>query len=392
MQLSLPLAGSWCALVLLSAAAQAQDAPTITQSGELAVYTDSDHVNVFTPAAKLGLSNQAAGWSVNARYAADIVSAASVDIVATASRPFHEVRHGVSADGQLRHGDLGFGADAALSVEPDYLSISGGARGTLALAQAGALLALGYTFAHDTAGRTGTPFRVFHQDVARHALTAGASIVLDRSSLLWLGLDVFVELGDSSKPYRYVPMFDAADAKRLPNGASVEQVNQLRLPERPREQLPAARDRYAVTLRYTRRASSLSLRAEERVYLDDWSMLASTTDLRCALDLSRALELALSVRLHAQSGTSFWQRAYVASENAGGIVLPSLRTGDRELGPLWTATVGADLRYGLGAAYGSYEQALVLRVAMMRTRFLDALFIEERLALLASLSISGWFR
>jgi len=44
-------------------------------------------------------SDPLAGYSFGARYLVDIVSAASVDIVSTASRRWEEIRHVVSLDG-----------------------------------------------------------------------------------------------------------------------------------------------------------------------------------------------------------------------------------------------------------------------------------------------------
>jgi hypothetical protein len=97
--------------------------------------------------------------------------------------------------------------------------------------------------------------------------------------------------------------------------------------------------------------------------------------------------------VHMQSAVSFWQRAYVVSsdDTQAQWHLPRWRTGDRELGALWSATLGGDIRCAFGAEYVALQQALLLRVALVRTEFLDALYIRERYGVLIGLSVDGAF-
>ena len=57
--------------------------------------------------AALAVSGAIAGWSVGGQYLVDIVSAASVDIVSTASRHWKEVRHAGALDAAYEPGTLG---------------------------------------------------------------------------------------------------------------------------------------------------------------------------------------------------------------------------------------------------------------------------------------------
>ena len=69
------------------AVARAGDAPIeVRASSEVAGYSDTDHVAVVTPSVAGHVGNPAAGWSVDGSYLVDVISAASVDIVSTASR------------------------------------------------------------------------------------------------------------------------------------------------------------------------------------------------------------------------------------------------------------------------------------------------------------------
>lgn len=364
---------------------------TLQTSAELSTYVDTSHVTVVTPTVQVGAKNDDVGYAVSARYLVDVVSAASVDIVSMASPRWTETRHAVSVNGRYGPGDLKIGGLGSVSVEPDYLSLGGGITSTLSLDSDHVVLAGGYVFGHDTIGRAHTPFDVFHRTLVRHAVNAGASFVVNASSIVWLGLDAVFERGDQSKPYRYIPMFDAHTATRLPNGASTDLVNQVRLDERPLEQLPLSRERYAATARYLHRSTWSTLRVEERVYTDSWGQFASTTDLRYTMDLSPRLSIAPDVRFHKQTAAGFWQRAYVAVASENRTVFPALRTGDRELGPLSTVTLGATVRVPWGGPFGTARGAFLLRVAGSHTDFEDTLFILRRDALFTAVGFEGTF-
>lgn len=377
--------------LLCCAHAHADDATpstlVINAAAELATYVDSDHVTVLSPSVSLAADDTDLGWNVGGSYLVDVVSAASVDIVASASRRWSETRHQMAGRAGYQRGDWTGGASASASIEPDYTSITGGLTGSWALDDDNITLAAGYMLGHDSAGRTGTPFRVFEHAFWKHGPTLGASIALDDATLLFVGVDAGFEYGDQAKPYRYVPTFTAQTATTLPNGASIEHVNSVRVGQNPAERLPLQRGRYALTARYSHRTGHATLRAEERVYVDSWGLLASSSDLRYAFDFSDHFELAPSLRLHAQKGATFWRRAYVARSDGERIELPDLRTGDRELGPLWTLSLGADLRWNFQTAADS--PSIRLRVVGMRTGYLDMLFIDHRFALFTALSYEG---
>jgi hypothetical protein len=67
------------------------------------------------------------GWSASGSYLVDVVSAASVDIVSTASPSWQELRHAAALEATYQPGTLGAKFGGSVSSEPDYLS-AGGAR------------------------------------------------------------------------------------------------------------------------------------------------------------------------------------------------------------------------------------------------------------------------
>lgn len=352
---------------------------------EIGTYSDTDHVTVFTPSVSGTIENVTQGASIHGSYLVDVVSAASVDIVSTASRRWHEVRHAGTLDGQYKFQNVGVSAAGSLSSEPDYLSYGGSGQLTYDLDEKNSTLFFGFGYDHDTIGRGGTPFTVFSRSLNRGTFIGGLTQVIDRATLASLALDVMVENGDQSKPYRYIPMFSAAEASQAPVGASIGWVTDHRLPERPLEQLPLTRRRFALASSLGHRFDASTLRAEERVYVDTWGLKASTTDARWFFDVGRRFTLWPHARVHVQSSVDFWQRAYV-SGSATGWDLPEFRTGDRELGPLWTMTGGGGAKAFLGPSSHPRTFALGLHFDAMFTSYLDDLYLTQRSAYLGALT------
>jgi hypothetical protein len=361
-------------------------------TSEFAVYNDSDHVTVVTPSISADVEN-VSGASLSGNYLVDVVSAASVDIVSTASSRWQEVRQAGGLSGSYKPKDFGVGVGGSASVEPDYQSFGGFGNVVKDFDQKNWTATFGFGLSHDIAGRCGagsvcTPFSVFSRELWRGAFNGGLAFVIDRASLGSLTADVIVEDGDQSKPYRYIPMFSPSVAASVRPGASIGWVNANRLPERPLEQLPLERHRAALTGRYAHRFDDSTVRLEERVYDDDWGTIASTTDARWILDLGSRLELWPHARFHAQTSATFWKLAYV-SESATGWNLPEYRTGDRELGPLVTVGGGVGMRCYMGSAAQPEQWMLQLTWDAMYTSFLDDLYVTSRTAILGALVFQG---
>ena len=371
-----------------------EDTATKRASFEIAGYNDNDHVTVVTPSVALGIDN-VSGASLHATYLVDVVSAASADIVSTASPRWHEVRQAGSLSAAYKPHDFGIAVGGSVSSEPDYLSYGAYATVTKDFDEKNWSLFFGYGFSHDTIGRCGdsglcTPFSVFARELQRGSFNGGLDFVVNRTTLGSLVADVVIENGDQSKPYRYIPMFAPTVAPTVAKGASIDWVNTHRLPERPLEQLPLSRDRFALTARVAHRFEASTLRLEERVYRDSWGLLASSTDARWIFDLGRRFAVWPHARFHLQEPVSFWQLAYVSAP-APAWNLPEYRTGDRELGPLWTAEGGFGIKWYLGRAADPGQWALQLTADEMYTAFLDDLYLSNRVAGLAALGLEGAF-
>lgn len=364
----------------------------VRANSEVSVYADSDHVSVVTPTVSASVENPLSGWSIGGSYLVDVVTAASVDIVATATPPWQEVRHVASGSAGYKSGDLGGQVQASTSIEPDYRALTLGGNASWELLQKNVTLLLGYSYGNDTAGRSTTPFAVFSRPLDRHTINAGATLVLDRSTLLTAVLDAVVERGNQAKPYRYVPMFEPGVGASVPVGASIELVRSLMTHERPLERLPLSRERFSLTGRLAHRFSASTFRLEERLYMDSWGLLASTSDVHFLFDLTPRLWFDPRLRVHLQDGVSFWRRAYELVPGADGpLATPDLRTGDRELGPLRSFTGGLGAHGDLGDRPGARRWVLSLQVDSVLTQYLDALYISRRNAYFFALSLDATF-
>jgi hypothetical protein len=229
---------------------------------------------------------------------------------------------------------------------------------------------------------------VFSRTLEYHTMSLGVSRVVNPSLVIGLYGDVILERGDQSKPYRYIPMFSPEIAARIPRGASASLVANSRLNARPLEQLPLERDRFAVTARLAWRGSGTTLRLEERGYSDTWGLKASTTDARLFVDLSRRLTIWPHARFNIQNGVDFWKRAY---SSTGVHDLPAIRTGDRELGPLFTVGGGGGFRLALGKAGSVDDVVLTTTVDGFYTSFADTIYVKERFSTLAAMGLEVTF-
>ena len=356
---------------------------TFRSSVELMSYNDSFYVNVFAPALALSLENPTTGWRVGGSFLVDVVTAASPDIVATASRRFDEERFGGTLAGEYKIGPAKVGVDGGISAESDYLARSVGVRASADLVDKRVTPTIAYGFGYDTIGRAATPYDVFSNDLMRHEVNLGVSGILDPSTVVVGAFTALFELGDQSKPYRYIPMFAPEVAAQMPRGAVPALVSQVRQDYMPLEKLPLSRSRFALSGRYIRRFETATIRADERLYIDSWGLKASTTDGRFLMDITKELRVGPHVRFHIQGPADFWKRAYSATLTPGGFQLPTFWAGDRELGPLVSATVGGTVRYQLLPEL----LAVTLEAQGIYTQFLDHIYVFDRVGGFAAATI-----
>ncbi|HEX2659442.1 MAG TPA: DUF3570 domain-containing protein [Polyangia bacterium] len=362
----------------------------VRASSEVSAYTDTDSVHVLSPTVAGSVGDAIAGWSVSGSYLVDAVSAASVDIVSTASSHWVERRHVGSASANFGAGDAQVTLAGGFSREPDYLSLSGGGMVSLELNDKNFMPFLGGSYGHDLVGRTGDPQSLW-PTLDKVSLKTGATFVVDRSTIAALSIDGIFERGYLAKPYRYLPVVAPGVAASIPAGASVavvRSVNEYSVAEN----VPTQRDRFAVAGRIAHRSAGATFRGDQRFYRDSWGLLASTTDIHEFIDLGKRVVVWPHLRGHLQRGVTFWRRVVeqVPDPAGGEPGIPRFRAGDRELGPLYTLTGGLGLKVTLNADAAA-PWTIALQVDGMYTRYLDAVYITRRMALFSAFNFEAAF-
>jgi hypothetical protein len=373
--------------------------PLVIRLGaDLSGYIDTNAVGVYTPAVNASVVSPTAGWNVGGNFLVDAVSAASPDIVASASPPFREYRYAGGVTGGYKPGLYGAQGSASFSHSPDYFSYTGGLRLSADLNEKLITPVVGYSYSHDRIGRGPNNwldnFNPLKGKLDTHEFEAGVTFVLSPTSVLVVGGTLSIERGDQSQPYRYVAMFDPVDvAPFVPRGLIIDTVNNTRLPVKPLEQLPTERDRYAIGGRLNKRFDNATLRLDQRFYIDTWGIKASSTDGRYMVDLNRRFRVWPHLRLHMQTAANFYQLAYSAilSDPRYGTVIPTYRTGDRELSPLFTVTAGGGARINLGESEGELRYGIVFVADVMYTRYLKSLYVTARTAIYGSVGFDVEF-
>ena len=100
----------------------------IRVAGDLSGYSDTNSVAVYTPALNASLVSPTAGWNVGGNFLVDAVSAASPDLVSSASPPFEEYRYAGGLTGGYKPGLYGGQGSVSFSSSPDYVSYTAGGR------------------------------------------------------------------------------------------------------------------------------------------------------------------------------------------------------------------------------------------------------------------------
>jgi hypothetical protein len=343
-------------------------------------YHDSDHVDVISPQVAAAAALDDDGGAVSAIAVVDVVTAASVDVVSEATPGFTEVREEVDLRVAKRVGTWLPAARYRYSHEPDYVSHGAGVSFAKRIGGADTTLTASLDVTHDTVGRSGTDFDVFSRSLWTVAGEVGVTQIVDPRTVVRAVYTLTVQDGYLAKPYRYVPLFEAAAVAAAGDTLGLATFDAYRLPERPPENVPELRVRSAIGLRGLRYLAGLdgSLRLDYRLYFDDWGMWSHTLELGLRVPFGERWLGELTSRTTYQTSVWFWQREYVVP---GPAVIPEWRTVDKELSSQLAETLG------LRAEWRPGRVALEAELAATYDRFFDFLFLDSRTALVARLGL-----
>jgi hypothetical protein len=188
-----------------------------------------------------------------------------------------------------------------------------------------------------------------------------------------------VQQGYMEKPYRQVPMFDAATLASAPR-LTADNFDDYRLPTRPPEQVPDLRVGHALGARFLQSIDSFegSLRVDYQFYFDDWGLTGHAAELALTATVTDGVRLVPYGRFYVQTATTFWRREYTVDASGQ---IPQFRSLDRDLGSYHSLTGGGRLEWQSGE-WGGYVDG-----ALMWTHFDDFIFLDDRIAVLGQVGL-----
>ncbi len=315
-------------VLLVGCAARTDGLPSqvgLQAEGGLAIYANTDDLTVVSPWADL---DQEVGdhFVVGAGYKADVISAATVDVVTSATGGFREIRHEgaghVTADFTETRAALNYYG----SRENDTLSHTFSASADRDFLDRQLTVGLAYGLGLYKVGTVYEPVDLWAPKTVNQADVSGAWVLTPRTVLAG-GYTLQVLTGELANPYLRVPLFPSDPEQWDKNHA-----------QWVAERHPEQRIRHGLNLtaRHALR-DDLFLWARWQGYLGTWSMRAHTGEVGAAFEVADGVVLEAVERFHWQSSVSFYRSVYTVNRD--------YITRDRRLGKLMTNISGLTLRY-----------------------------------------------
>lgn len=260
--------------------------------------------------------------SLSGQYYVDQVSAASVDVLATASE-YKEERNQYTAGIDYLHGKSILSLGYTLSTENDYeantlyFSLSQEFFGGMST------VTMGYARGWDTVRERGN--ETFEAEADRRNYQLGLSQVMTTNSLVGFDLEVITDEGFLQNPYRQNRYVDPTDDR-----------NFLYQPER----YPETRTSYSVAARALYYLPyRASVRAEYRYFNDTWGITGHTYELAYVHALDPRWSVEGKARFYDQDQADFYSDLY-AFENS-----QTHLARDKEMSSFSGVTLGGGLVY-----------------------------------------------
>jgi hypothetical protein len=255
---------------------------------------------------------------VSARYVADAVSSASVDVITAATERWTELRSEVLGGVAFADGTTTVSLDYTYSHENDWDSHTIAAGASRDLFKHNLTLGVGGSYVANAIGREDD------MNFAEEMSIVGGSVravwVAGPSDIFTTSYDLSRATGYQASPYRYAFVAD-------PTGVPIA------FPETA----PELRTRHALTTRWNHHlGTDTALRSHARVYGDDWGVRSLTAGTEVVVGME-PFEVSASARLYAQTHADFYQDVYDQPRR--------YMTADRELSTFQDAFVGVRGRW-----------------------------------------------
>lgn len=260
--------------------------------------------------------------SVYGNYYVDMVTSASIDVVATAS-PYTEERTETSIGADYLYDKTVMSLSLSNSSESDYdadtvsFAISQDFFGDLTT------LGMGFTLGNNSVRKNGDTS--FEEETETRRYRLSISQILSKNMIASLGFESVIDEGYLNNPYRSVRYLDPSSGQ----GYSYEQ-----------ELYPATRNSDAIALRTMYHLPyRAALKAEYRKFSDSWGIEADSFELRYTHPYKDRWLFEAKVRFYDQSQADFYSDLF-AFQGA-----TTFRARDKELSNFSSQS------FGLGASY-----------------------------------------
>jgi len=263
--------------------------------------------------------------SVWANYYVDMISSASIDVMATAS-PYEETRDEYSGGVDYLHGKTLMGVSYTNSTEDDYIADT--VRFGISQDFFGDLTTLGISYAigQDEVLRNGDPDFEEHTD--RQTYRVDLSQIITPNMVLNFGYEGVTDEGFLNNPYRSARYLDPSSPKGFSYEAEVS-------PGTKTSSAWAIRGMYYLPFR-------ASARAEYRYYSDTWGVDAWNVELGYVQPLPKGLTLDVSYRYYTQTAADFYSDLFPRQNSQ------NFLSRDKELSSFASNTLGVGLSYEFG--------------------------------------------
>ncbi len=263
--------------------------------------------------------------SVWANYYVDMISSASIDVMATAS-PYSEQRDEKSVGVDYLHGKTSIGLGYTNSEESDYTADTY----TFGISQDffGDLTTLGLSYAvgRDEVRRNFDD--EFSDNVDRQSFGLSLSQVMTKNMLLNITYSAITDEGFLNNPYRTVRFEDPSS----PIGYSYEPEL---YPRTKTSSAAAIRSLYYLPYK-------ASIRAEYRYYTDTWGVDAFNAEVGYVHTLPKGITMDVSYRYYSQDAADFYSDLFPRQQ------AQNFLARDKELSTFSSHTFGMGLTYEFG--------------------------------------------
>jgi hypothetical protein len=283
--------------------------------------------------------------SVSANYYVDMVSSASIDVLASASR-YSEERKQKSVSIDYMHDRTSFSLAYTTSDENDYQAKTYNFGVTQTFFGDLTTLNFGVGFGQDVVGQNikGVPDPDFHLDKERRVYSLNISQILTRNLITELSVESDTEACINMKegetclnnPYRNYSFLDTATGLR---GAA-------------QEKYPLTHNSDAVSLRAMYHLPfSASIRGDVRRYTDSWGVTANNAELRYIHDFKKDFLLEVKYRVYSQTEADFYSDMFPFKD------AQNFMARDKELSPFSSKTLGLGLTYKFPWSIPGFEKS-----------------------------------